>query len=364
MAAPLIVAGLLARQGIATALKRYGPTIVKRVQNLYRNNTGRTLRRGSSVNRSNVSSTGRRNVNPRTNRGGAQSKNQGGGGGGGRSVSQSGQRSVEPGKQVAQSGPRAVRTQRQEKLVGSGTGKSTGGGGPKRITDQSPKPKPKSNLRRNIIGGAVIGSTVAPFLMGDGDEKKKTIGSTPQMKKDQQMVDDIARQAAAKAKRDKAAKDKRAADAKAKRDAAKDKKGSGSGTGSKTESKTFRERRLARMKRRLKDAENEGRKRRLKRRIGRVEGRIEDTKERRAARRKAGGGEMVKASIPGYKDGKEVKKQGANDRLDESLGMRRGKESTKSQSFKSRRNESRGATKKSRPQSAGVAKRGWGAAMR
>ena len=73
---------------------------------------------------------------------------------------------------------------------------------------------------------------------------------------------------------------------------------------------------------------------------------------------------MVKASIPGYKDGKLVKKQGANDRLDESLGMRKGKESTKSQSMKSRRNESRGATKKSRPQSAGVAKRGWGAAMR
>ena len=39
------------------------------------------------------------------------------------------------------------------------------------------------------------------------------------------------------------------------------------------------------------------------------------------------------------------KKQGANDRLDESLGMRRGKESTKTQSFKSRRDESRGASK-------------------
>jgi len=40
-----------------------------------------------------------------------------------------------------------------------------------------------------------------------------------------------------------------------------------------------------------------------------------------------------------------MKKQGANDRLDESLGMRRGKESTKTQSFKSRRDESRGSSK-------------------
>ena len=38
------------------------------------------------------------------------------------------------------------------------------------------------------------------------------------------------------------------------------------------------------------------------------------------------------------------KKRTADDRLDESLGMRRGKESTKSQSYKSRRDESR-ATK-------------------
>jgi|TARA_B110000483_G_scaffold148755_1_gene177365 hypothetical protein len=35
------------------------------------------------------------------------------------------------------------------------------------------------------------------------------------------------------------------------------------------------------------------------------------------------------------------KKQNANDRLDESLGMRDGKESTKSQSYKDRRDESR-----------------------
>ena len=43
--------------------------------------------------------------------------------------------------------------------------------------------------------------------------------------------------------------------------------------------------------------------------------------------------------------GNAEKKQGANAKLDESLGERKGKESTKSQSFKSRRDESRGASK-------------------
>ena len=43
--------------------------------------------------------------------------------------------------------------------------------------------------------------------------------------------------------------------------------------------------------------------------------------------------------------GKSAKKQGANARLDESLGMRQGKESNKSQSYKSRRDESRGSSK-------------------
>ena len=38
-----------------------------------------------------------------------------------------------------------------------------------------------------------------------------------------------------------------------------------------------------------------------------------------------------------------MKKQGSNARLDESLGMRRGKESSKSQSYGSRRDESRGS---------------------
>jgi len=43
-----------------------------------------------------------------------------------------------------------------------------------------------------------------------------------------------------------------------------------------------------------------------------------------------------------------MKKQGYNDHLDESLGMRDGKESTKSQSYKDRRDESRGARKSSK----------------
>ena len=42
------------------------------------------------------------------------------------------------------------------------------------------------------------------------------------------------------------------------------------------------------------------------------------------------------------KTAKSPKKQTANDKLDESLGMKDGKESTKSQSFKDRRDESRG----------------------
>jgi len=40
-----------------------------------------------------------------------------------------------------------------------------------------------------------------------------------------------------------------------------------------------------------------------------------------------------------------MKKQTAADKLDESLGERRGAESTKSQSFASRRHESKGASK-------------------
>lgn len=42
----------------------------------------------------------------------------------------------------------------------------------------------------------------------------------------------------------------------------------------------------------------------------------------------------------------QMKKQGYNDRLDESLGMRNGKESKMKQSYKDRRDESRGMKKK------------------
>ena len=54
-----------------------------------------------------------------------------------------------------------------------------------------------------------------------------------------------------------------------------------------------------------------------------------------------GGKRMMKSK--GYAKG--GKKQGYNARLDESLGMRRGKESSKSQSMKSRRDESKGMEK-------------------
>ena len=59
-----------------------------------------------------------------------------------------------------------------------------------------------------------------------------------------------------------------------------------------------------------------------------------------------------KKSSMGVKVGHPVKKkkanphQGYNARLDESLGMRRGKESKKKQSMKSRRDESKGMAKK------------------
>ena len=46
-----------------------------------------------------------------------------------------------------------------------------------------------------------------------------------------------------------------------------------------------------------------------------------------------------------YSKGESAKKQTAADKLDESLGERRGAESTKRQSFASRRHESIGASK-------------------
>jgi len=53
------------------------------------------------------------------------------------------------------------------------------------------------------------------------------------------------------------------------------------------------------------------------------------------------GSRPYKVRFP-YKGGKTAKKQGYDDRLDESLGARDGK---KSQSFKDRRDESKGAEK-------------------
>jgi len=52
-------------------------------------------------------------------------------------------------------------------------------------------------------------------------------------------------------------------------------------------------------------------------------------------------GQRSNVRFPYAKSG--MKKQGANARLDESLGMRDGKESTKTQSYKSRRDESLGS---------------------
>jgi len=43
---------------------------------------------------------------------------------------------------------------------------------------------------------------------------------------------------------------------------------------------------------------------------------------------------------------KHKKKQTKDDKMDESLGMKRGKESTKKQSLKDRRDESKGSKKK------------------
>ena len=50
-------------------------------------------------------------------------------------------------------------------------------------------------------------------------------------------------------------------------------------------------------------------------------------------------------SHTGMKKKSGMKKQGYDDRLDESLGVRRGKESSKKQSLKDRRDESKGMEK-------------------
>ena len=74
-------------------------------------------------------------------------------------------------------------------------------------------------------------------------------------------------------------------------------------------------------------------------------GMMADKEGRAMAAGKLKGSPAKMADARGRAMGKAAKrptKQGANSRLDESLGMRRGKEATKSQSMKSRRDESRG----------------------
>ena len=67
-----------------------------------------------------------------------------------------------------------------------------------------------------------------------------------------------------------------------------------------------------------------------------------------SARKKVGGKTKPRGSkkkIVGKKTKPAKKKQGYNARLDESLGMRRGKASSKKQGYKSRRDESKGMEK-------------------
>ena len=73
-------------------------------------------------------------------------------------------------------------------------------------------------------------------------------------------------------------------------------------------------------------------------------GMMADKEGRAMAAGKLKGSPAKMADARGRAMGKaaKMKRQGANSRLDESLGMRRGKEATKSQSMKSRRDESRG----------------------
>jgi len=56
-------------------------------------------------------------------------------------------------------------------------------------------------------------------------------------------------------------------------------------------------------------------------------------------------GMVGKAKEGGSKKKSSSKKQGYNDRLDESLGMRDGKKSSKKQNYKARRDESKGMEK-------------------
>ena len=76
-------------------------------------------------------------------------------------------------------------------------------------------------------------------------------------------------------------------------------------------------------------------------------GMMKDKEGRAMAMNKKGmtDSQMSDAAGRAMKKGGKVKKQGYNARLDESLGVRKGKASTKSQSYKARRDESKGMKK-------------------
>ena len=244
--------------------------------------------------------------------------------------------------------------------------------------------KAKIKKAGKVVGGTtVIGAGGKALYDRGNDDKPKAsarLGTTSQMKKDKQMLNEIATRSAKKKtdlgtmgmgltkigeartpklKRDKKADEAFKAARKAARGTVTGKGGRNVGVGENKRANVTREQ--------LKDSgltlnqylnfmdRNEGKRppKVAKKNMGGM------MKSKMSSK----GGKMGGKMASGYKYG-GMAKQGADDRLDESLGMRRGKESTKSQSMKSRRDESRGARKKSTPQSAGVAKRGWGAVMK
>ena len=254
--------------------------------------------------------------------------------------------------------------------------------------------KRKDIIKKGAIGTGGTAAVIGLTALGSDDKPKpkpkpKRVETTQQMKKDKQAVSDIAK-FSAKKNQEKKDKEKRR-----KEDAAKDlswKDFSGKGAlrrakkagldyymGADGKKKAAIDKSEIREGETMTEAFNRilGKKPRKKNMGGMMKSKMSSkggAKGGKMARGMKGGG-MMKSKMSskggkmggkmasGYKYG-GMAKQGANDRLDESLGMRRGKESTKSQSMKSRRDESRGARKKSTPQSAGVAKRGWGAVMK
>ena len=252
--------------------------------------------------------------------------------------------------------------------------------------------KRKDIIKKGAIGTGGTAAVIGLTTLGSDDKPKpkpKRVETTQQMKKDKQAVSDIAK-FSAKKNQEKKDKEKRR-----KEDAAKDlswKDFSGKGAlrrakkagldyymGADGKKKAAIDKSEIREGETMTEAFNRilGKKPRKKNMGGMMKSKMSSkggAKGGKMARGMKGGG-MMKSKMSskggkmggkmasGYKYG-GMAKQGADDRLDESLGMRRGKESTKSQSMKSRRDESHGARKKSTPQSAGVAKRGWGAVMK